>query len=275
MHRARKRSVAAAALAAALAAGPPAWAFHAGKTFDAPAGAGGGDGIYYAGSPLERGWKCDLCHTSPEGKISLHVTQNELFTGGGQQPYTPGQTYKFEVDLVGEHLGKQATQSNYNSLVVQVLDQNQLPVGGVLYAPDEFYSGFAPTTIASANDTNTQIGKTHWTFSWIAPGPADAPDGGAPGPVTFYFAAVDGNGANVTGETALTDPFGDDFFSLAVTLDQGKAMMGEAAPPAAPRPDAPASTPEGRGRDGGLAAPLLASVVGLAFVGLSRRKRRR
>jgi hypothetical protein len=272
MHRARKRSVAAAAFACAIAAGPSAWAFHAGKTFDAPPGAGGGDGIYYAGSPLDRGWKCDLCHTSPEGKISLRITQAELFASGNK--YTPGQTYKFDIDLVGEHLGKQATQSNYNSLVVQILDQNQLPVGGVLYAPDEFYSGFAPTTIASANDTNTQIGKTHWSFSWIAPGPMDGPDGGAPGTVTFYLAAVDGNGANVTGEKALTDPFGDDFFSMTVTLEQGKTMMGEAAPPKAPAPAANAPAPQ-RGHEGGLAAPVLASMVGLAFVGLSRRKRRR
>ena len=215
MHRARKRPVAAAApfasLLAALAGlavfacAPLAWAFHAGSTFDKPPGAGGADGIYYVGSPLERGWKCTLCHLNPPSKISLHIDQPELFSGGNFQ-YTPGQVYKFDVDLVGEHLGLSSTHSNYNSLVVQILDENQAPAGAMLYAESEFYSGYAPTTIASANNSATQVGVTHWTFRWIAPAATAGLDGGPPGKVTIYFAAVDGNGADIGPKGTLTDP---------------------------------------------------------------------
>lgn len=272
MHRARKRSVAAAALLATSLGTPAAWAFHAGSTFDKPPGAGGTDGIYYTGSPAERGLKCTLCHENPPGKISIHINQPDLFTGGEKITYEPGKLYQFDVDLVGEHAGLTSTKSNYNSLVVQILDQNQAPIGAMLYAEEDFYSGFAPTTIASAG---TKPNVTHWTFKWIAPGPMEGADGGAPGAVTMYFAVLDGNGADIGPNGTLTDPFGDDFFSVEVHLDQGGAgMMGQhPAPSAAPAQRVAIATP--RDRENGPAAPVIASMFGLIATAFVTRKRRR
>lgn len=274
MHRARKRSVAAAAIAlASVLTAPAAWAFHAGSTFDKPPGAGGTDGIYYTGSPAEHGWKCTLCHTNPPGKISLHINQPELFSGGDTFVYEPGKLYQFDVDLVGEHAGLTSTKSNYNSLVVQILDQNQAPIGAVLYAEADFYSGFAPTTIASSG---TQPNTTHWTFKWIAPGATDGAGGGAPGPVTMYFAVIDGNGADVGSGGTLTDPFGDDFFSVEVHIEQGPAgMMGRRDAHAAPRARvAAAASPRAR-EAGPLYPPVIASMFGMIAAAFVLRRRRR
>jgi hypothetical protein len=278
MHRARQRSVAGAlALALASFVAPSAWAFHAGATFDKPPGAGGSGAIYYTGSPLERGWKCTLCHLNPPGKIRLHIDQPELFNGGKFQ-YTPGQVYEFVVDLVGEHLGIASTHSNYNSLVVQVLDDNQLPIGNMLYADTEFYSGYQRTTIASANNSASQVGVTHWKFKWFAPMPTDGPDGGPPGNATMYFAVVDGNGADIGPNGTLTDPYGDDFFSVEVVLTQGPEMMGSRPPSderthrAAPEKLASREAPPGKG---GPIAPALASTAAIAALGMAHRSRRR
>jgi len=250
MHRAGKRSVAALALLGTVAATPSAWAFHAGPTFDKPPGAGGTDGIYYTGSPLEHGWKCDLCHQNPAGqiKVTFQVSPPELFKSF---TYTPGATYTFTAQMVGEHLGLTSPKSNYNSLAVQILDTNQAPVGAMLYAPVDFYSGFSPTTIVSAGTTPN---VTSWTFKWIAPGPTDGVDAGPPGAVTMYVAAVDGNGADSGANATLTDPFNDDFFSAEIQLTEGKVKMGGRTPP---RPG------------------TLVCMLGLAVMGIAQRQRRR
>lgn len=278
MHRARQRSVAALALALTLSLAPSAWAFHAGSTFDKPPGAGGADGIYYTGSPLERGWKCTLCHLNPPGRIKLHIAQPELFDSGNFK-YTPGQVYEFIVDLVGEHLGIASTHSNYNSLVVQILDESQAPIGAMLYADSEFYSGYAPTTIASANNSASQVGVTQWKFRWIAPGPMGGPDGGAPGKVTMYFAVVDGNGADIGPNGTLTDPYGDDFFSVQVSLEQGPEMTGSyAAPGTYSEASAPTKTAARDARDDRHderpVAPALASTAAIAALAMAHRSRR-
>ncbi|MFT3770037.1 MAG: hypothetical protein QM820_31805 [Minicystis sp.] len=270
MHRARKRAVAALALLGAVSAAPAAWAFHAGATFDKPASAGGGEGIYYAGAPADHGWTCTHCHQGAEGKIKLYISQPELFTAQGQQPYAPGGQFKFEVDLVDEHLGLDSPMANRNGLVVQILDDQQRPAGALLHG-DDMVDTFNAATIISAG---LKAGQTHWSFTWFAPGPTDGPDGGAPGKVTIYFAAVDGNGAKSGGTGSEQDPFDDDVFTVSVPIEQGKAasMTGADDPPPAPPPSA---APPSRGRDLGFAAPMLASVLGLSAVGLARKRRRR
>lgn len=283
MHRARKRSVAAAALAAMLLSGPAAWAFHAGSTFDKPPGAGGADGLYYTGSPLDKGWKCTLCHLNPPGLIKLHIDQPELFDQG-KFKYTPDKVYTFNVDLVGEHLGMSSPRSNYNGLVVQILDEHLAPAGFVFYAESDFYSGFGPTTIASANNSATQVGLTHWTFKWKAPSVTGGLDGGPPGKVTMYFAVIDGNGADIGPNGTLTDPYGDDFFSVEVPLEQGPEMMGKA--PVEPAPSHGAPHDEARERAAPAAqtahldkrllpAPAIASVLAIAMLGAAKRSGRR
>jgi hypothetical protein len=282
MHRAgkrrdggRRRRHAVAALLPALlvsVAAPSAWAFHNGNTFETAAAAGGGEYIYYSGSPPEHGWKCNLCHTNAEGKISLHFTQPDLFTAAGQQPYTPSKLYKFDVDLVGEHLGIGNSESNGNNIAVQILDADGQPAGAI-GAADNGVAGAASTYISDG----VKKGATHWTFNWFAPGPMAGPDGGPPGKVTFYVSAVDGNGANSAPGVVLFDPFGDDFFATSFDLEPGSGTTGDATPTPAPPPgdpDAPAAGPGRRGRDDG-APPLVASMLTLAAFGVARRGRRK
>jgi hypothetical protein len=263
---------------AALFFAPQARAFHAAATFDVEPGGGGGGHIYYTGSPRSHGWKCTLCHTDPPGKISLHIGQKEIFKSFS---YTPGQLYQFDVDLIGEHAGLTASLSNYNSLMVEILDQNQAAVGTLFYVEEDF-SQIGDAAIASANNNNTAVGTTKWTFKWKAPAATDGPDGGAPGKVTFYFSAIDGDGAKSGATQTLTDPFHDDFFFVQFDVEQGPAAAtGEnAAPPApvhAPPPKKLAEmAPPPAKREAGPLAPVLASsALGLGMLGLARRKKRR
>lgn len=219
MYRARQRlltgrlvALAAALLAAAvLLVAAPAAAFHAGSLFDKPPGAGGGGGIFYTGAPLERGWTCALCHTEAPGKVRLRVFVEpaELFETFA---YVPGQTYTFTAKLEGETLGKSSPLSNYNTIAVNITDTNGYSVGSIGgFAAEDFYSG-GPTTIASAGQ---KTGETSWKFSYTAPvSPAVG--------LVIHLAAVDGNGADSPPTQTLTDPFGDDVFVAAITLERGE-----------------------------------------------------
>jgi len=252
MHRARQRPVIAATLSflAALAAftaaftvTAPARAFHAGALFDKPPGAGGGGGIFYTGAPLEHGWNCSLCHEAAPGKfrVLLKVEPSDLFQGF---TYVPGQTYSFTATLDGETMGKSSPLSNYNTIAASFTDAKGISVGSVGgFAAEDFYMG-NPTTIASAGQ---KVGATSWSFQYTAP------EAGA-GPVTLYLAAVDGNGANSPPTKTLTDPFGDDVFTAAVTFQPGGSAASRR------RPWGPGT---------------LVFAVGIALFGAARRRRQR
>jgi hypothetical protein len=193
---------------ATLTAGATARAFHAGNTFDAPPGAGGGGGVFYTGSSRERGWTCAACHTGAPGSIRVDLDANprSLFDTFA---YVPGQAYAITATMVGEHAGLDAPNSNYNSIAVSVVDASGNPAGSISgYAAEDFYPS-GPATIVSAGKTT---GVTMWSFTWRAPA------GGA-GPVKVHIASVDGNGANSGATEALTDPWDDDVFVGALALD--------------------------------------------------------
>jgi hypothetical protein len=213
MRRARKHAVAVAIAALATLAPASAWAFHAGDVFDKPPGAGGGGGIFYIGVPSERGWTCAGCHTDAPGTIRIELDSNprSLFDSGS---YAPGQAYAISAKLIGEHEGLNSPLANFNSLGVEVVDAKGNPAGTIAgYAAEDFYAS-GPATIMSAGQ---RIGATSWTFTWHAP-PTTA------GRLSIHVAAVDGNGANSGPNGTLTDPWGDDVFVGALSLD----------PPAAP-----------------------------------------
>lgn len=220
MRRAGKQSVARSlALWVALFGAPTAArAFHAGQLFDQPAGAGGGGGVFYSGAPRERGWDCTACHLDPPRTISLAVTSAPaaLLTGG---QYVPSQTYSLIARLVGEHAGLDSPQSNYNGFTVAALDAHGAPVGRFGgYSADDLYDG--GFVLASAG---RQTAVTEWRFTWTAP-PAGS------GAVTFYFTALDGNGAASAPGVVLTDPWGDDFAALVVTAGESSACAHPRAP---------------------------------------------
>jgi hypothetical protein len=246
VHRARKRSVAAAALLAAAAPGT-AWAFHTGGTFDKVPGAGGADGIFFAGAPLEHGWTCTACHQDTPGQIEIHldVQPASLFQG---YAYTPGTTYAFTATMIGEHLGLGSPMSNYNSVAVEFVDAQGIPSGSITNAP-QFHQTFGVDTPIMACDGKVP-GLTSWSFDWTAPA------AGA-GTITLYLAAIDGNGANSPADQVLTDPFGDDFFSVAVPFTEAGGATGQLY----------RWTPSRTG--------TLACVVGIAAAGIAARRRRK
>jgi hypothetical protein len=195
MHRAWLGSIALVVCFAARSAS----AFHAGATYDKPAGAGGGGGVFYTGAARERGWDCSACHTKAAHQIQVRLGATpDLLTDFA---YVPGQTYSFTATLEGEHLGKQSSTANYNGLAIAFVDSKGNDAGTLSgYSPDDFYSPSA-ATITSAG---TRVGVTRWTFRWTAPAKGS-------GPVTLHAAAVDGNAAGQSSGT-LTDPWGDDVF---------------------------------------------------------------
>lgn len=219
MFRTGLRSVAALAGALAFSLPATALAFHAGATFDKPAGAGGGGGIYYAGVMLEHGWDCTACHLEPPGRIDLAVTVDPPLTTGGT--YVPGQAYSFEVQLLNEHAGLTRGAYNFNAVVAEVVDRQGFQSGK--------FDGFASTDFAQPYGATILYGAppspgiTSWSFRWTAP------EAGA-GPVSIHIAAVDGDGAAGSADkTATTDPYRDDFVKKLFALN-------EAAPTAFRRP---------------------------------------
>jgi hypothetical protein len=209
MRRAWKRSVIFGCAAVLWA--PAASAFHAGDVFDKPPGAGGGGGLFYVGAAREHGWNCTACHTGGEGTIRVSLTADppELLQ---TFQYEPGKSYALHAVLEGEHHG--AGASNFNSVAVSVVAADGAPAGELSgYAADELYNGGA-TTIASAGQ---HPGENAWSFTWTAP---------ADGVATLHLAAVDGDGAGGAAGGTLTDPFGDDVFTGALTF----APAGPARP---------------------------------------------
>jgi len=243
MHRAWKRSLAAAAVAGVVLTPASSLAFHAGSLFDAPPGAGGGGGLFYTGAPRDKGWTCAACHIDAPGSMRVRLEVDPPLFDSFR--YAPGQTYTVTARLDGETRGKDAPASNYNTIAISIVDANGNSVGAVSgFAAEDFYVGF-PTTIVS---TGQKPGLTSWTFQWTPPAT------GA-GPVTFYLAAVDGDGAGRPSET-LTDPFGDDLFVGTVDLQDGSATAA-----AVPRP-------RGIGQPG-----LVGIAFGLCLLGVRRGRR--
>lgn len=217
MHRAWKQSLIAAAATATLAlVAPAARAYHTATTFDQPAGAGGGGGIFYTGAPSERGWNCTACHVEPAGEIRL-LLSSEPAELVDQLRYTPGADYQITVTMSGEHRGQGSPRSNFNSFALSSRDGADRPTGRIsgFAAEDAFINGTS-TVVTGGQST----GVTEWTFTWTAPDPGT-------GTVSFYVAGVDGNGANSPPDQTLTDPFDDDVYVTSFSVDEGgNARLG-------------------------------------------------
>ncbi len=200
-----------------------AQAFHVASTFVAPPGAGGGGGLFYVGSPRERGWTCETCHVDAPHRLrlTLDVAPGTILGDPTAPPapslletpaYVPGASYHFDVAMAEPQaeLGRAATRSNYNAIVASFLDASDLTAGRISgIAADRF----TVTDQAILASSSTQVGVTSWSFDWIAP-PAGT------GPVTLYLAVVDGNGAGSDATRTLTDPFGDDVVVTRLRFDE-------------------------------------------------------
>lgn len=175
--------------------------WHAGAFFDKAPGAGGGGGLFYTGSPRERGWDCTACHVAPQAiRVDLTVDPPELLQGR----YTPGAVYAFRL-VLHEEQGLRSPTANHNGLAVTVVQPDLLPAGDLGgFAADEFYAR-GDNILATAGLTP---GVTEWAFTWTAPA--------EPVPlVGFYLGVVDGDGARVRPGVVLNDPEGDDVWMSA------------------------------------------------------------
>jgi hypothetical protein len=183
----------------AVFAGVPAvHAYKAGRDFDKSASSGGGGGIYFSGAPTYRKWNCTACHQNAAEKITIRLDSapRSLLTN---RTYQPGASYQLTFKLQGEHRGFDAAL-NTNGMVVTVLDDDGAAAGS--------FSGFDANEIGQGSheaeiSTSGLFDKRNtWTAQWNAP----AED---VGPVTFYVAMVDGDGAS-TQDLRTSDPLNDD-----------------------------------------------------------------
>lgn len=183
-------------------------AWHTGRLFSDPAGAGGGGGYFYTGSPRERGWTCTTCHVDAPRTLRVSIASAEgLFSS---RRYTPGAVYSITVRIENETLGLAASRSNFNSMALTVLDGSDAPAGTLGgYDATRFFARGTSILASSA----TTVGETEWVFTWTAP-----PVGS--GRVTFYLAVVDGDGAGSGPTETLTDPFGDDVALGRLEIDE-------------------------------------------------------
>ena len=167
--------------------------------FPDDASVGGGGGLYYNGSPRHKSYTCAACHIGAPGHATLEVTSEppQLMAEGH---YEPEQVYLITVRLAGETRGFDSVV-NYNTFSVEVLDASDQPTGSY----QNFATGGMVATLpldalfARARD---DIAATEWSFEWVAPSPNA-------GSVEFYFAGVDGDGAE-SADSIATDPLGDD-----------------------------------------------------------------
>src|SRR5262249_8227753 len=90
---------------------------------------GGGNRIYFTGSPRQKGYDCSICHTDAPRTIRAQLTLDPPASGA----YQPGTTYAVTVTLVGEHAGFGAA-NNQNGFVAEVVDDSAQPAGA--YAGD-------------------------------------------------------------------------------------------------------------------------------------------
>ncbi|MFO0614842.1 MAG: hypothetical protein U0414_19800 [Polyangiaceae bacterium] len=270
----RWKLVALAVLIAAWFAPQRAFAFHAGQTFSDPPGSGGGGGIFYLGTPKERGWDCGMCHRDAPKRIRLRLQSDppELFE---RFEFQPGLRYAItatmEIDGGAEELGA-ASPGNANAMSATFEDDDGAASGLATGVADDW----TITNGATLTYKGTKTGARVFTFNWFAPDAATAK------PTTFWLGLVDGNGGAAT--DVFQDPLGDDVFMTHVRFapaagaPAGTGMSGGPwSPPNLVHEPPTARAPE---REAGASAPLASLPIGAAgaiFVlgFLQTRKKRR
>jgi len=221
--------------------------FHQPASFEASVNDGGGNRVYFDGSPRQKSYDCTACHTPVDGQIRATIE----VTPSASDAYQAGTTYTLAVSLVGEHLGF-GTANNQNGFVAEIVDDTGTPAG-TLASPDvDLVKTIDDGFVISGEGKDT----TMWSFLWTAPTAGR-------GAVTLYLGMVDGNGA-ATSTVPQNDPGGDDVAVARLRMCEGAPGCADVAKP--PLTDSKAA---GCSAGGGLASPLL---VLLALLGLRGRR---
>lgn len=188
-----------AAMVVAIVPGT-ARAFHAGQSFSDPPGAGGGGGLFYLGTPKERGWDCTMCHEGAPKRIRLRLVSDppELFESFQFQPgIRYGITATMEFDAGEDELGA-GSPGNTNAMSATFEDDAGVASGLATGTADDW----TVTNGATLTSKGTKSGLRSFKFNWFAPDAATA------GPTTLWLGLVDGNGGAAT--DTFQDPLGDD-----------------------------------------------------------------
>ncbi len=240
---------------------------------------GGAAGIYYSGSPRFQGQSCSGCHQGGEDAVDLRFTALPSALIGA--PYVPRQVYHLQIDLLTNRVGPLVDGRGCGAHPGEVCDVSGFVVEAVgadgraagMLCPMPPVDGACPTalgtpTVAARDGTalfsnplafddeglpTYRDGQSRFDFYWQAP----AADVGA---VSFWIAAVDGDGATQD-TTHATDTAGDrtGVFRLQTCAPTGCESAAEAGCAAAP----------GRGAGGGWALGLWAVAM------IAERRRRR
>lgn len=230
------------------------------------------EGLYFTGAPRFSGLTCAKCHIDAPGKVDLKLgaDPDDLFTVG----YQPGKTYELEVELLHETEGLEYpgptcteppgrgqkfsyVQCNNNAFALEADTDSGPMTGANVFCAAQPQNGACPAPdpandqaeIAPGNDAvfanrphSTQSGQaqvvtrndpTSWHFYWTAPQAGS-------GPVTFYIAAVDGNGGTGAADND-QDPYGDDTVDAQIFIREAgspppiDATAGCGLAPGAPR----------------------------------------
>lgn len=167
--------------------------FHQPASFEASVNDGGGNRVYFDGSPRQKAYDCSACHTPIAGQITAKLDITPPVNGA----YQPGTTYTIAVSLVGEHLGF-GTANNQNGFVAELVDDTGV-TAGTLVSPD-----IDRVTLIDDGGVVAGEGKdiAMWSFMWTAPAAGR-------GAIALHLAMVDGNGA-ANAMVPQNDPGGDD-----------------------------------------------------------------
>jgi hypothetical protein len=221
--------------------------FHQPASFDASATDGGGNRVYFDGSPRQKSYDCTACHTEPTRQIDAKLVVTPAVTGA----YQAGTLYTIEVSLVGEHLGF-GTANNQNGFVAELVDDGGMPAG-TLATPDL-------DKVKTIDDGQVVSGEgkdlTAWSFTWTAPSAGR-------GAVTLHLGIVDGNGA-ASAAVPQNDPGGDDVAVAKLRLCEGSPGCADRVAPAITDSKAAGCSAAGT------SSPLL---VLLVLLGLRGRRR--
>lgn len=158
------------------------------------------------GSNHDWGVTCAHCHINDkqqQGKIDFTIVTTPAFVKkNGVDSYVPGTTYQVTTAMVGEHLGLNLVNTNFNGFGLTIEDQSgktqgvftsdEVPplssancVAVPTMKPDAILKG--TTTVRGDCHTVVSLAKSNlvtWSFTWMAPA------AGA-GPLTVYYGVVD------------------------------------------------------------------------------------
>src|SRR5207302_55147 len=164
---------------------------------------GGGNRMYFDGSPRQKSYDCTACHNDAPHAITAKI---ELSPAAAA--YMPGAVYTITLSLIGEHVGM-ATADNQNGFLAEIVDDKLAPAGTLATPNVDVVKMIDDGAVAAGEGKNA----TSWKMMWTAPA------AGA-GAVTLHVGMVDGNGA-ASASVPQNDPGGDDVAVTSVRLCEG------------------------------------------------------